>query len=120
MLAALFDQTEGGGVPEGGGAAVAQDHLVAVGEGEQLLHGVAQPAHHELDRGLAVAGPEVVGGLGGQGSHRFGAHLGGPATEPAIRGEQVGGNGDGGDGGHGASVAANPFGRRAEFRLVDG
>ena len=55
------DQPEGGGVPERGGAAVAEQDLVAVGQGEQLGEAVAQLGDHELHRRLAVAGAEVVG-----------------------------------------------------------
>ena len=60
VLAALVDEPEGGGVPEAGGAAVAEQHLVAVGEGEQLGEPVAQRTHLELHAGLAVGGAEVV------------------------------------------------------------
>ena len=42
VLALAVDQPEGGGVPEAGGAAVAEDHLVAVGQGEQLGQAVPQ------------------------------------------------------------------------------
>ena len=41
---ALVDQAEGGGVPERGGPAVAEHHLVSVGHREQLAQPGANPA----------------------------------------------------------------------------
>src|SRR5206468_7497149 len=65
VLAAPLDEREQRDVPEAGRAPVAQDHLVAVGEGEQLLHPGAEAADHRSHGRLAVAGAEVGGG-GGQ------------------------------------------------------
>ena len=45
VLAAALDEAEGGGVPEHGGAPVAEHDLIAVGEGEQLGEAIADPAH---------------------------------------------------------------------------
>ena len=107
VLAAPVDQPEGGGVPERRGAAVAEQHLVAVGEREQLGEPVAQGAHLELHPGLPVRGAEVVAAGRGQRLHRLGPHLGGPAAEAAVGGQQVDGDLDvgGGSGGHRAMIA---------------
>ena len=59
-----LDQPERGRVPERGGAAVAEQHLVAVGEGEQLGDAGADAPDHRLHGRLAVAGAEVVAGAG--------------------------------------------------------
>ena len=48
------DQPEGGDVPEGRGAAVAEHHLVAVGQGEKLAQAGGDPAYERLDRGLPM------------------------------------------------------------------
>ena len=84
VLAALVDEPEAGRVPEAGGAAVAEQHLVAVGQGEQLGQPVAQRPHLELHPGLAVGRAEVVAAGRGQRLHRLGAHLGGAAAEAAV------------------------------------
>ena len=74
-----------GGVPEGRGPAVAEQDLVAVGQGEQLGQAVAQAPDHELDGRLAVAGAQVVGPGRRQRVDGLGADLGRPAAEPAVR-----------------------------------
>ena len=61
---ALADQPGRGGVPEGGGAAVAERHLVAVGQREELGEPAAHPADQVADRRLAMRGPDQVGALG--------------------------------------------------------
>ena len=91
VLAAAVDEAEGGGVPERRGAAVAEQHLVAVGQREQLGQAVAQRPHLELDPGLAVRRAQVVAGRGHQERvDRLGPHLGGPAPEASVAREQVG------------------------------
>ena len=100
VLAPALDEAEGGGVPEAGGAPVAEHHLVAVGQGEQRGQPGPQAAHHRLDRLLAVAGPEVGARGGGQGLHGLGADLGGPGAEPPVGGQEVGGDADVGGVGH--------------------
>lgn len=92
MLAASFDESERGDVPEHRRAPVAQQHLVAIGHGEHLGDAVAQAADHRLDGVLAMAGAEVVATGGGQRRHRLGAHLGRTAAEAAIGGKEVGGD----------------------------
>ena len=94
VLALALDEAEGGGVPEAGGAAVAEHHLVAVGQREQLGQALPQAAHHRLDRLLAVAGAEVAAGRGGQGLDGLGADLRRAGAEPAVGGQQVGGDAD--------------------------
>ncbi len=96
VLAALVDQAEGGHVPEAGGAPVAQHHLVAVGQRQQLGQAVAQLRHREADTRLAMAGAQVAGGHAGQRVHRLGTDLGGAAAEPAVGGSQAGRDRDGG------------------------
>ena len=53
-LGSVPNQAECRGIPEGGGAAVAEDHLVSLGEGEQFAQPLAQPAHLRLHGLLAV------------------------------------------------------------------
>ncbi|SKW35994.1 Uncharacterised protein [Mycobacteroides abscessus subsp. abscessus] len=87
MQRLLADQAERGGIPEQRGAAVAEDHLVAVGSGEQLLEALADAAHEVLDGCLPVRGTEK----GSAGSHErlqlFGAHLGGAAAKASVGGQ---------------------------------
>ena len=49
MLATGLDQTEDRGVPEPGGAPVAQHHLIAVGQGEQLGHPAPESVDYVFD-----------------------------------------------------------------------
>ena len=73
-------------VPERRGAAVAEQHLVAVGQGEQLGDAVAQAADHEPDRALAVARPQVVGPASAASAvDRLGPDLGRPARRSGRR-----------------------------------
>ena len=60
MLAAGVDEPEGGDVPERCGAAVSDQHLVAIGQREQFRDAVADLRDLETHRGLAVTGPEEV------------------------------------------------------------
>ena len=95
-LRAVVDQAERGDVPERGRAAVAQDHLVPVGQREQLREARAHPADLGLHRLLPVRGAQDRGRRPAQGVHLLDAHLGRAAAEAAVRGEQVGGDRDGG------------------------
>ena len=60
VLRPVPDQAERGDVPERGGAAVAEDDLVAVGQREQRGQAVADPLDQRRDRGLPVRGAEVA------------------------------------------------------------
>src|SRR5690606_3197285 len=51
VLRPVLDQAVGRDVPEGGGAAVAEDDLVALGELEQLADALAHAADQVLHRG---------------------------------------------------------------------
>ena len=108
VLAAPFDEAEGGHVPEGRRAAVAEHDLVAVGEAEQLGQARSQAADEGLDRRLAVAGAEHRGGGPGERGHGLGANLGRARAEAAVGRQQVGGDADISfwDAGHCASMAA--------------
>ena len=106
VLAAPVDEPERGGVPERRGAAVAEQHLVAVGQREQLGQPVAQRAHLELHPGLAVGGAEVVAAGGGERLDRLGPDLGRAAAEAPVGGQQVDRDLDVGErGGHLAMMA---------------
>lgn len=94
VLGLVLDQAVGGDVPEGGGAAVAQDHLVPLGEGEQVAYALADPADQVLDRGLAVGGAQQGGTGGGERVERLRAHLGGASAESTVGGLDVSGNPD--------------------------
>ena len=104
VLAALADQSQHRGVPERGGAAVAEHDLVAVGQGEQLGEAAAQPAHLALHRRLAVRGAEQRGAGGGECLELGGADLGRPGAEASVGGQQVARNGQGGCVRHGGSL----------------
>jgi hypothetical protein len=54
QLRAIADQTERGGVPEGGGAAIGQDDLVAIRHRVELRDAATQPRHLVLDGLLPV------------------------------------------------------------------
>ena len=92
VLRLVLDQAVRRDVPEGGGAAVAEDDLVALGQLEQLLDAFAHPADQVLDRGLAVGGAEEGGTGGGQGVQRLRTHLGGARAETSVGGLDVSGN----------------------------
>ena len=80
----LADQAAGGGIPEGGRAAVAERHLVAVGNVEQLAQAVTDPGHQLLDGLLAVRGPDHRGARARQVLELLGAHSRGAGTEPPV------------------------------------
>src|SRR5690606_9072835 len=89
VLAAPPDEAERGGVPERGGAAVAEHDLVAAGEREQLRHAVAERRNHEPHGGGAVAGAQVGAGALGQRGGRLGPDLGRAGAEAPVGGQQV-------------------------------
>ena len=106
VLAPPIDEPERGGVPEGGGPAVAEQHLVAVGQGEELGQAVAERPDLELHPRLPVGGAEVVAARCGQRLDGLGADLRGPAAEAPVGGQQVDGDLDVGErGGHLAMMA---------------
>ena len=92
VLAAPLDQAEGGGVPEHGRSAVAEDDLIPFGEGEHRRQAGPYPAHHGPYGRPAVAGAHVRRAGGGQGGQRFRPDLGGAAAESAVGREAVGGD----------------------------
>src|SRR5680860_1350793 len=91
VLAALTDQAERGDVPEGGGAAVAENHLVALGQVEQVRHSLADPADGVLDRSLTVRRTHQGAPGRGEGVEGLRAYLRGSGAEASVRGlERVG------------------------------
>lgn len=92
VLGLRLDQTVRRDVPEGGGAAVAEDHLVALGEGEEVAYTVAHRADQVLHRSLAVGRTEQRGAGGGQRVERLRPHLGGTGAEAPVGGLDVSGN----------------------------
>ncbi len=91
VLGATFDEADGGGVPEEGAAAVAEQHLVAVGEREQLGEPGADRPDHVAHRGLAMARAEQGRAGVGDGLRRFRAHLRRPGSEASVARKQVAG-----------------------------
>ena len=66
--------------------------LVALGEGEEVAHALADLADQVLDRGLAVGGAQQGGAGGGQRVERLRPHLGGAGAETSVGGLDVSGN----------------------------
>jgi hypothetical protein len=66
MQRPLADQAAGGGVPERRRAAVAERHLVALRQREQLAEAGADPPDQLLDRRLPVGGAHQRGALRGE------------------------------------------------------
>src|SRR5699024_3550725 len=58
MRGTIADEAEGGDVPEHGGSAVSEHHLVAFGQVEQIGQAGADAADEVLHRSLAVAGAQ--------------------------------------------------------------
>src|SRR6516165_2136600 len=108
MLAPLPDEAEGGGIPESRGAAIAEHHLVPVGQVPQFRQAGAQPADERLDRRLPVAGTQNGCGGGPKGVHGTGTNLRRTGTETTVRRKQVGRDLDIGrsEGGHCETMAA--------------
>ncbi len=88
---ALAHEPGGGGVPEGGRAAVAERHLVAAGQREEVGEAAPHPGDQVAHRRLAVGSADQVRALG-QRRQRLWAHLRGAAAETAVGGLQLGGN----------------------------
>ena len=98
VLAPGLDESEARGVPERGGAAVAEEDLVAVGESEQFGDPGAYPADDRLHRRLAVAGAQVVAGRSRKRLHRLDPHLRRSGAESTVGRAQFRGKDDGGRG----------------------
>ena len=85
VLAAPLDEAERGGVPERGGAAVAEQDLVAVGKGVERRRGPRAPAERPTTpssrRWLVPRYPPAACGEPGQ---RLGPHLRRPRAEAAV------------------------------------
>ncbi len=94
MLCLLFDEAERCHVPEGRGAADAEDYLVPFRSTEELAEALTHGAHEVLDRGLAVGRAKDGLRCSGQGFHLLWADLGRSGAEASVLGQQVGGNGD--------------------------
>ncbi len=86
---AALDEPERGGVPEGGGAAVAERDLVAVGQREQLAQAGADLADERLHGLLAVGGAHHRGALAREARERLRADLRGAAAEAPVGGLQL-------------------------------
>ena len=87
---ALADEPGGGGVPEGGGPAVAERDLVAVGEREELAQAGTHPADEALHRGLAMRGAHQGGARAGEMGQLLGADLRRAAAEAPVGGPDGG------------------------------
>jgi hypothetical protein len=111
---ALAHEAGGGGVPEGGRAAVAQDDLVAVGQREELGQAGAHAADELLDGRLAMRGAHQGRARAREVGELLGADLRRPAAEAPVGGLDRGGDLECGAGGvHGRCTVANAPGRAA-------
>src|SRR5699024_284778 len=116
VLGARADQAERRDVPERGGATIAQDHLVSLGQGEHLGQAGADARDQLLDRGLTVGGPHDGATESGQHLHLRIPDARGARPETAVTGQQLGRNGQGADGlgtggasiGHGLLLRTRP------------
>ena len=105
---ALAHEPGGGGVPEGGGAAVAEDDLVAVGQREELGQARAHATDELLDRRLAVRGAHQGRARAREVGELLGADLRRPAAEAPVGGLDGGGDLECSGGGvHGRCTVAN-------------
>ena len=85
-----LDETEDCGIPEQRRAAVADQHLVVVGEREQLGQTAPDPVHDRADAVLAVARAEKAGrGVGERGDRRV-RHLRRTGAESPVARAQCG------------------------------
>ena len=89
VLGVLVHQMERRGVPEAGGAAVAEQHFVAVGKVEQSLQTVAHFADLVAHRGLSMRRAHVGRRVGEERVELVGADLGRSRTESTISREKV-------------------------------
>ena len=108
VLGPLAHEAERRDVPERRRAAVAEDDLVALGQAEQVGQALPDRADEVPDRGLAVRGAEQRGAQAGEVVDLLGSHLGGPGAEPAVLGQQVGGDRGRRSLGHPASLSPRP------------
>jgi hypothetical protein len=92
VLALLADQPERRDVPERGRAAVAEHHLVAVGEREQGHEALAHATDGLFHRRLPVGGAEQRRPGRGQRVEVAGLDLGRSGSEAPVGGQQVGGD----------------------------
>src|SRR5690606_34425807 len=88
VLRALLDEGESGGIPEGGGSAVAEHHLVAVGDAEELAETILNALHQVLHRSLPVGGSEKFGAHSREVLQLFGSNLGWAAAESSVSGQE--------------------------------
>jgi hypothetical protein len=88
VLAALLDEGECGGIPERGGAAVAEHDLVAVGDAEQLAEAILNALHQVLHRSLPVGGAEQFCAHSREVLELFRSNLGWSAAESSVGGQQ--------------------------------
>ena len=86
---ALAHDPGGGGIPEGGGAAVAEHHLVAVGQREQLPQAGADAPDQLLDRLLPVRGSHQRRTLAGEVRQLLGTQPRRTRSEPAVGGLEL-------------------------------
>jgi hypothetical protein len=86
---AVPHQPGGGGIPEGRRAAVAECHLVALGQSEELAEAVSNAGDQVTHGSLAVRGAHHLSALS-QGGKRLRADLRGPAAEAAVGGLELG------------------------------
>ena len=84
VLALLADQAGGGDIPERRGAAVAEHHLVPLGQREQRGQALAHPADQVADRRLPVGGSHQRGAGRRQRVEVRGLDLGGSGAEAAV------------------------------------
>ena len=87
---ALAHQPGGGGVPEGGRAAVAERDLVAVGQREELAEARRGRGATRSRTGAWRCEVPISSRALGQRRQRLRAHLRGPAAEAAVGGLQLG------------------------------
>ena len=89
VLTAVLDQAEGRGIPERRRSAVADDHLVARGNAEQLGEVRAHVADEVLHGRLAVRGAQERRTAGDQRLELRAAHLRGAASEASVGGQEI-------------------------------
>src|SRR3546814_207675 len=89
VLRTALDETERGRIPEGRGAAVADEHLVALGHAEKLGQACAHTSDEVFHRRLAVRGSEDRRAPRDEGLQLRSADLGRAASEASVGGQQV-------------------------------
>ena len=112
VLGPVADQAERGRVPEGRGAAVAEDDLVAVGQAEQRVETFPDPLDQGLHRRLTVRRTHHRRARTGQRGERLRADLGRSAAESAVGGQHRGGQGQSGSIGHDGAFSSQGGRRR--------